>query len=70
MIYIHNYLYSFLASDIRLGKRESHKAISKFPNSNNFSFPQLHILTLKSTNIASKAVNQRKSPQLKIPNNR
>lgn len=54
------------------GERERHKAISQSANSNNLSFPPFYIHTLKSTNtgnIASKSVNQRNLPQLKILNN-
>ena len=70
MLYIHNYLYLFSSSDIGLGKRENLKYISHSAKPNNFSFPPLYILTLKITEITSTAVNHRKSPQLKIPNNR
>lgn len=70
MIYIHNYPYLILSSNIELGEKKVIWHFLHSAYSNNSSFPQLHILTLKNTNTASKAVNQRKSPQLKIPNNR
>lgn len=69
MIYIHKCLYLYPYPNIELGKRESIKQGVPFGLSYNFSFLQLHTLTLKSINRASKAVNQRKSLQLKIPNN-